>query len=118
MRNYRKAIEKLYIGTCEVITRGKTINDTTKVTEWTESILHSGVPCRLSFSGGAPAGSDIVATVAQQPVLFLAPETNIPNGSKINVTQNGVTTAYCRSGEPRMHEGHQEIDLALFERWA
>ena len=51
-------------------------------------------------------------------VLFIAPEVEIPSGSKITVTQNGKTTDYCRSGESAVYTSHKEIALELFEDYA
>ena len=76
-------------------------------------------PCRLSFKT-APSTSDngAVAETAQTVKLFLAPELQVKEGSKITVTQNGVTTDYKRSGAPAAYPTHQEIQLELFKGWA
>lgn len=64
------------------------------------------------------AKDDGYNTVSQSVVLFIAPEVEIPSGSKITVTQNGKTTDYCRSGESAVYTSHQEIALELFEDYA
>jgi len=43
---------------------------------------------------------------------------DIPEGSKITVTQNGVTHDYERSGKPAVYSCHQEVPLELFKEWA
>lgn len=74
---------------------------------------------RLSFqSRNSAAKDDGYSTVSQSVVLFIAPEVEIPSGSKITVTQNGKTTDYCRSGESAVYTSHQEIALELFEDYA
>ncbi len=50
--------------------------------------------------------------------LFLAPEIRVNSGSRIAVTQNGISNEYCASGEPAVYDTHQEILLELAERWA
>lgn len=75
-------------------------------------------PCRLSFTSAVTATDGAVAEVSQKVKLFCSPDFEIREGSKITVTQNGITTAYKRSGVPSMYATHQEILLDLFERWA
>ena len=43
---------------------------------------------------------------------------NGSTGSKITVTQNGVTTDYASSGKPAVYETHQEVILELKEKWS
>ena len=58
------------------------------------------------------------ATVAQSVTLYLDPAVDIPVGSKITVTQNGVTRDYTRSGKPAGYTYHQEVPLELWKEWA
>ena len=58
------------------------------------------------------------AQVAQSVVLYIDPSVDIPEGSKVTVTQNGVTRDYERSGTPAVYSTHQEIPLELFRGWA
>ena len=88
-------------------------------TVFTEKAVLTEQPCRLSFqSRNSAAKDDGYSTVSQSVVLFIAPEVEIPSGSKITVTQNGKTTDYCRSGESAVYTSHQEIALELFEDYA
>ena len=50
--------------------------------------------------------------------LFLAPEWQVPAGSKITVTGRGGERVYCRSGEAAVYGSHQEIPLALWKELA
>lgn len=62
---------------------------------------------------------EIRASIQTQTVkLFLKPEKIIEPGSKITVTQNGVTTDYASSGKPAVYETHQEVILELKEKWS
>lgn len=114
----RKAIESLYKGSCEIIIKEYTSNPTTHISESVEKTIVTAQPCRLSYKSLPVTTGDNVAAVAQSVKLFLAPEIDVPEGSKIVVTQCGVTTAYKRSGKPAVYATHQEIELALFDRWA
>jgi len=118
-RAARAAIERLYDGRCTAIVRKGSVNPVTKRTEFGESELYIDQPCRLSFGRSKNiTGDGAVASVSQAVSLFIAPELSIPEGTKIIVTQSGVTTAYSNSGTPSIYPTHQEIQLSLFERWA
>lgn len=114
----RIAIEKMYIGTCDVIERQKVTNPTTKRTSTQDVAVILGQPCRLSFSSSPSTSSGDVSATSQTIKLFIAPELDIRPGSKITITQNGRVESYQRSGEPAVYESHQEITLEKFERWA
>ena len=58
------------------------------------------------------------AQVAQSVVLYIDPSVDIPEGSKIIVTQNGMTRDYERSGKSAVYSCHQEVPLELFKEWA
>ncbi|WP_440051636.1 hypothetical protein [Lysinibacillus sphaericus] len=91
----------------------------THVTKYQEVELFTDQKCKLSFekqTSTTPTGGP--ALIAQTTKLFIAPELNIPAGSKIIVTQHGKTTEYARSGEPAIYTDHQEIQLELFERYS
>ena len=79
----------------------------------------AAAPCRLSFSGLQAAGRASPRSEAPQSVkLFLAPEWQVPAGSKITVTGRGGERVYCRSGEAAVYGSHQEIPLALWKELA
>ena len=115
----KKAIEALYEGTCTVYTGEKDKDPDTKETVFTETPILTNEPCRLSFSS-FPATNmiDHAPALGQATKLFISPGVTIPPGSKLVVTQNGVTTAYSNSGEPARYVTHQEINLELFKGWA
>ena len=56
--------------------------------------------------------------MAQRVVLYIDPSVDIPEGSKITVTQNGMTRDYERSGKSAVYSCHQEVPLELFKEWA
>lgn len=84
-----------------------------------EVVALEGQPCRISFSKiSQVVQNEVAASTTQGIKLFLSPDVIIQPGSKITVTQNGVTTDYISSGVPAVYATHQEIMLELFERWA
>ena len=119
MNIVRQAIERLYKGLCSVRVKVSSVNKETGETVFTEKVVLTEQPCRLSFSSrNSSAKDDGYNTVSQSVVLFIAPEIEIPSGSKTTVMQNGKTTDYCRSGESAVYSSHQEIALELFEDYA
>ena len=113
----RKALEKGYTGTLTV-TEHKKVTKPNHTTGFSDVDVIVDQPCRLSFSSSPSATNGDVAEINQTVKLFFAPEINVKEGSKITVTQNGITTAYKQSGTPAVYSGHQEILLELFKGWA
>lgn len=114
----RKAIESTYEGVCDVVEYGDILDEQTKITSQGEIVVLEGQPCKLSFETiSAASQSDTVASVSQRTKLFISPEITVKSGSKIVVTQNGITAEYSASGEPAVYFSHQEIMLELFRGW-
>jgi len=114
----REMIESTYIGTVSISEYQKVKDPTTKLTTSKEVTVLENQPCRLSFESISVAvQSESAATTAQTTKLFIAPDVTVNAGSKMTVTQNGITTAYTRSGEPAVYHTHQEIMLELFDSW-
>lgn len=117
----RKAIESTYTGFCDVIEYGNAENNDSHFTKKEETTVYTDIPCRLSYSkfnNMYPAtSSDTASSITQLVKIFLAPEIKIKSGSKIVVTQNGITTAYKSSSEPSYYTSHQEISVELFRGW-
>lgn len=127
----KAAVESLYSGTCTVTVSVPTFDEITKQTSNTDTTLFADQPCRLSFIS-APPSDKLVATsqtlihsdtprahyVDQQIKLFIDPSLSIPPGSKISVTQNGLTQYFKSSGAPAVYSSHQEIELARLDNFA
>ncbi len=113
----RRALENGYIGTFTV-TEHKKVTKPNKTTGFSDVEVLVDQPCRLSFSSSPSTSDGDVAEVNQTVKLFFAPEITVKEGSKITVTQNGVTTAYKQSGTPAVYQTHTEILLELFKGWA
>lgn len=114
-----KALESLYEGVCTVTEHQKIRNENGS-TGFKEVSVLENIPCRLSFKTiGTTNGADNMASAVEQvTTLFVSPDIQIKPGSKVTVTQNGVTTEYAHSGKSAVYAAHQEIILDVFERWA
>ena len=117
MVKVRKALEKGYIGNFTV-TEHQKITRPNHTTGFSDVEVLVDQPCRLSFSSSPSAKDGDVAEINQTVKLFYAPEIIVKEGSKITVTQNGVTTEYKQSGTPAVYDTHIEILLELFRGWA
>lgn len=115
----RKAIESLYNGTCTIIEHQKYQKEN-KSTGFKDVKVLENQPCRLSFKTVTEAkpNENTASNIVQSTKVFLAPEITVKPGSKLIITQNGVTTEYKNSGKPAHYETHQEIILELFEGWS
>ena len=115
----RKAVEMMYDGVCTVTEHCKVTNPETHLTHFEDVVVWENQPCRLSFeSRESVKQSESAAGTSQSIKLFLAPEISIKAGSRIRVTQNGVTADYTHSGVPAVYASHQEIRLELFKEYA
>ena len=117
-RAARKAIEATYCGILSVSERQSVKDPVTHITHMEEVVVLENQPCKLSFETITTAiQTETAATISQAVKLFVSPDVTIKPGSKITVTQSGVTTAYSSSGVPAVYPTHQEIMLELFEKW-
>lgn len=114
----RKAIEMTYEGKC-TITEHQKVTKPNKSTGFRDVVVLEEQPCKLSFEKiTTNANTANAAKLIQTAKVLIAPEIQIKPGSKLTITQNGVTTDYQSSGEPAVYTNHQEIMLDLFKGWA
>lgn len=120
MSKIRRAIESMYIGKCDIYEYKTIKNEVTKRTENKSVLVHSDIPCRLSFNDKASDRTEQkqMAEIGQEIKLFLSPDLIIKPNSKIVVTQNKKTVTYKNSTPPNFHTNHQEINLELAENYA
>lgn len=112
MVKQRAAIESLYIDTCDIIQLVSVKNPVNKRVEKQEQVVHSAVPCRLSVKNIATASdSNTASSAIQVTTVFMAPELDIPAGSKFLITHYGRQFKYESSGYPAIYSSHQEIKL-------
>ena len=118
-RRHREILEASYDGSLTVFEYQQVKNPQTKLTEQKEVMVLENQPCKLSHDSVQASVKERGAEEVSQLIrLFLAPEVVMKPGSKLSVTQNGVTREYQCSGVPAVYGTHQEILLTLFERWA
>lgn len=116
---HREVVDQTYNGLCSVFQKVPVKDPVTKVTSYKEVAVLMEHPCRLSYSSTAvTTESDTVSTAAQTIKLFLAPEVLIEPGCRIEVTQNGRTESYSRSGKAAVYSSHQEVLLELWKGYA
>lgn len=115
----RSAFEKYhYDGTVTVSEWEKIKDPETGLTHQGEKILFKNQPCHLSAESNATATQTTSAAQVSQVIkLFVSPDLDIKPGSKITVTQAGITAVYTHSGKAAVYDTHQEIVLDLFERF-
>lgn len=114
----RKAIEMTYTGKC-TITEQKKVTKANKSTGFVDDEVLINQPCKLSFSRISNTNQgETAASIGQITKVLIAPEIQVKPGSKLTITQNGVTTEYSKSGEPATYNTHQEIVLELFKGWS
>lgn len=116
---YKKAVQSLWEGRASITVRGGALDERTGRTEPVERVTASNIPCRISFATvKSTEPGEEAARVAQNVTLLIDPSVDIPEGSKITVTQKGVTADYERSGKAAVYTVHQEVPLELWEGWA
>lgn len=109
----------LWTGRCTIWEYEDVTDPETFQTSQDEVIVVEDEPCRISFKSEAVTNpSTGVAEMSQFTVLFIRPDLEVDPGSVIEVTQNGRTTKYKRSGKPSVYTNHQEIRLTLHEEYA
>ena len=119
-KSYAAAIKSLWRGKCTVTVRNNdTTDESTGRVVVGEVDTYTDEPCRISFDTvNATQTENNAANIVQSITLFIDRAVVIPEGSKITVTQNGVTAVYEKSGKPAVYSTHQEIPLEIFKGWA
>ena len=109
----------LWTGRCTISNYVDVVDPDTFLTTQDVVVSVENEPCRISFLSEAVTNPTTgVAEMTQFTVLFIRPDLNIDAGSIIEVTQNGKTTKYKRSGKAAVYTNHQEIRLTLYEDYA
>lgn len=113
-----KAVESLYDGVC-TITEYQKVKKANGSTGMAEVVVLENQPCRMSYRTVNPTSQgEIASAVTQSVTIFMSPTIEVKPGSKLTITQNGVTTVYKSSGTPAVYASHQEISLELFKGWS
>lgn len=119
MIQVEKQLERLYTGRCTIMEYVVEADPKTHITGHPkEQVVYENIPCRLSRKSFPAAVQGDGNGITEQIKLFLSPEIEVKAGSKITVTQNGMTRDYKNSGVSAVYSSHQEVELELFRGWA
>lgn len=114
----RAAVESAYDGVCSVV-EFRNVRGDDGICRQCETVVYRDIPCKLSFELNYPVRqTDSAASVSQRAKLFVAPEVNVKNGSKIVVEQYGKRAEYGFSGETAVYPTHREIRVSPFVKRA
>ena len=103
---HKKAVQSLWVGKATITVLDGVLNPANGRTEPQERILAADIRCRISHkSVVSTEPNEEAAQVAQSVVLYIDPSVDIPEGSKITVTQNGVTRDYVLGMEVVLANG-------------
>lgn len=118
VKRVRKAVESTFDGVCSIF-EYKTVQDADGISRQREEEVYSRIPCKLSYELNYPLRqTDAAAVISQRVKLFIAPEIDVKNGSKIVVEQFGKKVEYGFSGEAAVYPTHREIRLSPFVKRA
>lgn len=119
VNGYKEAVQRLWTGLATITKLEGVLNPDNGRTEPVERVTAHDLPCRISHKTVTSTSPQAeAALIAQTVTLYIDPSVDIPEGSKITVTQNGATKNYERSGNPAIYTTHMEIPLELFKGWA
>lgn len=112
---HRGLIERMYEGKCTIIEHEKVQQGSR--TENIEKIIAKEIPCKLARNSNNPSmQTDSVSKIDYNTTLFINPEIKIHSGSKLIISQYGVTRVFKQAGEPFMYPTHQEVSLKRTDR--
>jgi len=113
----KEIAERLWFGVCDVLVEETKENPTNRRMETVWTIKYSGIKCkRIYKSSPVAVMTDLRNKTDQQIELLISKEYEIPTGSKIVYTENGITTEYKRTGEAEIYPSyHQQIYLEIIE---
>jgi len=118
-----KVLRRFWTDRCDVYVKDGAADDRTGRRVFTERKLHTDLPCKLSFrlsfeTVGAVRDVGDVTAAGQAVKLFLAPDVEMPAGSRVVVKRGGQEMGFWRSGIPAVFDRHQEVRVERQERWA
>ena len=114
----KNIVEKFWFGVCDVMVEGTTENPDNKRMETAWVLKYEGVKCKRVYKNSpVSVMNDLRNTAEQRIELLISKEFDIPAGSKIIYTEDGITTEYKRTGEAQSYPSyHQQIYLEIPER--
>lgn len=111
MVSHRSGMEKLYTDTCNIY--GKVKQGSGSFTKYVDGVVYEDVPCRVSYQTISESTQTMTTDNTSIVVkLFISPDLEIKEGSKIEITRHGRKFIYRCSGKPAYYDTHQEILLS------
>lgn len=113
----KKFADIMYTDVCNVYNQQKIkVNNKTK---FESMLVVENEPCRLSYDSPKIAvQTESSATLSNNVKLFISPDIEVVEGSRIEVVREGKTYQFKCSGMPSIYPTHQEIKLELSEVYA
>ncbi len=112
-KNLKAIIEGFFEGVCDVFEFSE-YKDDFGVTQSEEKAVLKNVPCRICYKSiNAAVKGKVSDYVTQKVILMVSRDISIKNGSIVQVTQNGHTAVYQKTGEIAVYPNHQEIEMSL-----
>lgn len=114
----KKSLEMLFEDKCNVFeyVKEKQPNGSTA---HKEKLVLADIPCRISFKTVNQTVEGAKSSTPVQSIkLFIPNDITIKDGSKLEITRQGETTAYKNSGVVSKYATHSELGLELFKGWS
>ncbi len=113
----RILLEMTYTGVCRVEGQTTYKDPVTGAERPKNGIIFIDQPCALSQAAlPSAAQTDTGNDIRYDAKLFISPDIVIPSGSRIFVTQDGMSYEYQQSGEAFVYPTHQEIKLLRVDK--
>lgn len=110
MHKHRQRLETMYTDKVTVF-RHQKIKKPNGETKLEPVPVYENQPCRISQKALAVNGqTEAHNQIAYETKLFLAPELEIKQGDKLEVTRGSTVRSYT-AGEPFLYPTHQEVIL-------
>lgn len=114
----QRELERLFEDRCTVY--GKEINTRDPETYETivrEEVIHEDIACRLSFDSEKHDNSPMHTTGTQTATLFVAPDIEILEGSRVVITKmTGAVIEMANSDAPPIYGSHRQYKLTKIDR--
>jgi hypothetical protein len=113
----RMLLEMTYTGLCRVEGQTTYKDPITGVERPSRGVIFDNQPCALSQASlPSVLQTDTNNDIGYDGKLFIAPDVAVPSGSRIFVTQDGMSYEFEQSGEPFIYPAHQEIKMRRVDR--
>ncbi len=113
----RSAIRTLWTDLMTVYVFDNVEDPETRRTTQVERPILQEVPCRLNYESLTVVSGEHLPRQAQSLEVYCDETLDIPPGSILEITHQGKTMRYKRSGLPAVYTNHQEIPVEPEDRY-